>query len=264
MNISPASIFLALLMPCQLPATHTQSTTADASPDSTRSDVPPAPSRHRYRELSFYIGQTLGHPKMISDLGGQGLLVTGLRMTSHLFTSPHLFIAGNVNLQPLALHSIDTPNGRQYTYGGGGSLGLQFAPRVHWRWRPFFDVDGGLLCFPHDIPVPDTRRVNMTLAFGPGFLIPLRGNKAMRAGFWYFHFSNGNTGPRNPGFDGFLLYVAYTYRNFVPFHSHKHPFGCPRLRSKSRDLILASATHLRRFPRYQNRTPCRESARASS
>jgi hypothetical protein len=169
-----------------------------------------------YRELSFYVAQSFRNPQIMSDLGGQHLFLTDIRLTSRLFTTRHLFIGGNVDLKPLALHSLNTPIGRRYTYAGGGGAGLQFVPRVAWRWQPVFDVDGGFLAFSHDVPKPDTRRVNMTLDFGPGMLIPLKGNNAMRTGLWFFHFSDGNTAPRNPAFDGFMVYWSYTYRNFAP------------------------------------------------
>jgi hypothetical protein len=45
-------------------------------------------------------------------------------------------------------------------------------PHFHIRYRPFFDVNGGFLAFTKDTPIPGTRRVNMTLDFGPGVYIP--------------------------------------------------------------------------------------------
>jgi hypothetical protein len=221
MNSCASAVFLMLLVLAAPSAACAQSATSDLSDSSAAADVSPVSSRHRYREFSFYTGQSFCNPQLLSYLSGQRLFLSGVRTTSRLLTTPHVFIAGNLDLKPLAIHSLDSPKGREYTYGGGGSVGLQFAPRTHWRWQPFFDVDGGLLCFPHDIPLPDTRRLNISLEFGPGALIPLRGNKAMRTGLWYFHFSNGNTATRNPGFDSVMFYVSYTYRNFVP-HLRKH------------------------------------------
>lgn len=220
MNSLISVVFLMLLIVAAPSPTCAQSATSDLSDSSATPDVPPVPSRHRYREISFYTGQSFSNPQLLSYLRGQRLFLSGVRTTSRLITTPRLFIAGNLDLKPLAIHSLNSSRGSEYTYGGGGSVGLQFAPRTHWRWKPYFDIDGGLLCFPRDIPLPDTRRVNITLDFGPGALIPLRGNNAMRTGVWYFHFSNANTAPRNPGFDGIMFYVTYTYRNFV-LHLHK-------------------------------------------
>lgn len=164
--------------------------------------------------------------------GGEHLFFTDVRLTSRLFTTPHLFISSNLDLKPLAIYSRNVPNCNRNgtvncwkigdTYGGGGSVGFQFALRNSWRWQPFFDADGGLIAFTHDVPFPNTRRVNLTLDYGPGALIHLRGNNAIRAGVWVFHFSNASsTAYRwNPGFDGLMLYVAYTHRNLSPLHLH--------------------------------------------
>jgi hypothetical protein len=216
MHTSLSAPLLTLLFLVPPSATFAQSTIADPPANVATVAVSPAPSENRYRELSFYAAQTVANPQIISVLGGQHLFLSGARFTSRLFTTPHMFIAGNLDLKPLALYSRNIPNGREYTYGGGGSVGLQFAPRRQWRWQPFFDVDGGLLAFTQDTPLPNTRRVNMTFDIGPGALIPLRGNNAIRTGVWWFHFSNGDTAPHNwnPAFDGVMLYVSYTYRNF--------------------------------------------------
>ena len=224
MNISAStiSITLLLLFSYYQPAVG-QSLKADSEvPTNSVSSGFDAgsPVRH-YRELSFFVAQSVRNPQVMSDFGGQRLFLTDIRLTSRLWTTRHLFIGGNLDVKPLALHSCNTTNGRQDTYGGGAGIGLQFAPRAISRWQPFFDVDGGFLAFTHDVPKPDTRRVNMTLDFGPGVLIPIGGNNAMRTGVWFFHFSNGNTAPRNPAFDGFMLYVSYTYRNFAPRVHHK-------------------------------------------
>jgi hypothetical protein len=222
MSTSPSALFLMLLFFVPSSATYAQSTIAEAPANVTTSDVSPALSGNRYWELSFYAAQTVANPQIISVLSGQHLFLSGVRSTSRLFTTPHLFIAGNLDLKPLALYSRNIPNGRQYTYGGGGSVGLQFALRHQWRWHPFFDVDGGLLAFTQDTPLPNTRRVNMTFDIGPGALIQLRGNNAIRTGIWWFHFSNGDTAPHNwnPAFDGVMLYVSYTYRNFSFHYLH--------------------------------------------
>jgi len=214
---------IVLLFACQ--AALGQSITAenDVGTNSVSSGIVSRFPAQHYRELSFFVAQSFSNPQVMSDLGGQHLFLTDIRLTSRLFTTRHLFIGGNVDLKPLALHSVDRPNGRRYTHGGGGGVGLQFAPRVAWRWRPFFDVDGGFLAFPHDVPTPNTRRVNMTLDFGPGILIPLKGDNAMRTGLWFFHFSDGNTAPRNPAFDGFMLYLSYTLRSFPSQLHHRPP-----------------------------------------
>lgn len=227
-----SALFLILLALVPSSTTYAQSTVGDTAADATTSDISPESSPHRYRELSFYTAQTFYNPQIMSDFGGEHLFFTGVRLTSRLFTTPHLFISSNLDLKPLAIYSRNVPNCNPNgtvncwkigdPYGGGGSVGFQFALRNSWRWQPFFDADGGLIAFTHDVPFPNTRRVNLTLDYGPGALIHLRGNNAIRAGVWVFHFSNASsTAYRwNPGFDGLMLYVAYTHRNLSPLHLH--------------------------------------------
>lgn len=223
MKICVSVAFIALFLLFQSAAARAQSNFVDVDSNSVEPVITAttSTSRQHYRELSIYTSGMLANPQLMSDLKNQRLFFTGVRLTSRLFTTRHLFIGGNLDVKPLMIHSKSVPNGREYTYGGGSGVGLQFAPRVGWRWQPFFDVDGGFVAFPHDVPMPNTRRVNMTLDFGPGVTIPLRGNNAMRTGVWLYHFSDGNTAPRNPAFDGVMVYVSYTFRNFSPYLSRK-------------------------------------------
>jgi hypothetical protein len=224
MKTSVSVTFIALSLFLLSVATRAQSNFVDSDSNSLEPVISTTTDTRHYRELSIYSGVTVANPQLMSGLKDQRLFITGVRLTSRLFTTRHLFIAGNVDVKPLVIHSRSVPNGRAYTYGGGSGVGLQFAPRVSSRWKPFFDVDGGFLAFPHDVPTPNTRRVNMTFDFGPGATIPLRGNIAMRTGISLYHFSDGNTAPRNPAFDGVMVYVSYAYCNFVPHFPRKRPF----------------------------------------
>jgi hypothetical protein len=146
--VSVASFALFLLLQ-SVPA-RAQSNFVEVSSNSVEPVIATTNSPRYYRELSIYTSGMLANPQLMSDLKNQRLYFTGVRLTSLLFTTRHLFIGGNVDVKPLVIHSRSVPNGRQYTYGGGSSVGLQFAPRVTWRWKPFFDVDGGFLAFPCD------------------------------------------------------------------------------------------------------------------
>lgn len=168
-------------------------------------------------ELSIYTGLSFGYPLILSDLPGQRLTIVGARFTSHFIEFHHTTLNYNFDLKPLAIYSNDIYGPRRYTYGGGGALGLQILPHNHWRYRPFFDVNGGLLAFTKQTPVPDSRRVNMTLDFGPGFYIPIDSRHSLKTGVQFFHFSNGWTAHLNPGFDSFFVYVSYTIPNVHPW-----------------------------------------------
>ena len=182
---------------------------------------PPGPVYH-YREFSVYVAESIGYPQVMSDLDTQRLFLLGLRYTGRLHSFRHTNLSGNADLKPVALYSLDLTGHRQYTYGGGGTVGLQFSPRRELRWQPFFDVDGGLLAFTQNTPLPDTRRVNMVLEFGPGVYLHRTSRRSLKTGVWFFHFSNGRTVSHNPGFDSFMFYLAYTFCDLTPAKSASH------------------------------------------
>jgi hypothetical protein len=95
-----------------------QTAISDLPDSSIISDISPVPSHQRYQ--------------LMSDLGGQQLFFSGVRTTSRLFATPQLFIGGNLDLKPLAIYSLNRPNGTEYTYGGGGSIGLQCRATQPW------------------------------------------------------------------------------------------------------------------------------------
>jgi len=164
--------------------------------------------------LSLYTGQSFGYPQVLSDLAGQRLFLIGVRLTRRLHNFRDLSLNGNADLKPLALYSNDLYGPRKYTFGGGGAVGLQFVPHTHWPTQPFFEVDGGVLAFTKETPVPDSWCLNITSDYGPGFYVPLANHQALKIGTQFFHFSNGETAKRNPSFDTFLVYVALTFRDF--------------------------------------------------
>ena len=170
-----------------------------------------------FHEFSVYSGQSFGYPLVMSDLPDQRLLIVGIRLTSHFLEFRHTTLNYNFDLKPLALYSNDVNGPRQYRYGGGGALGLQIVPHFHTRYRPYLDVNGGCLAFPKETPVPGSRRVNMTLDFGPGLYLPVGHNRRLKTGVQFFHFSNAYTVRLNPGFDSFFVYVAYAFENVHPW-----------------------------------------------
>ena len=113
-------------------AARAQSNFVDVGSNSVEPVTATASYPRRYRELSIYTSGMLANPQLMSGLKDQRLFITGVRLTSRLFTTRHLFIAGNVDVKPLVIHSRSVPNGREYTYGGGSGVGLQFARSHHF------------------------------------------------------------------------------------------------------------------------------------
>jgi Lipid A 3-O-deacylase (PagL) len=144
------------------------------------------------------------------------MAVIGSRLTtrSHYLHPKQFELSWNLDLKPLVVYSNDLYERRLYTYGGGAGTGLQFLPYNHWRSKLVLEINGGFLAFTKETPVPLSRRVNMTFDFGPGFYIPAGQNRSLKVGASFYHFSNAFTVKRNPSFDTFLVYTAYTFRDF--------------------------------------------------
>ena len=192
------------------------------APNSVNPSVSPHASLPRYNEFTFYSGQSFGYPQIMSDLDTQRLMLIGVRYTSHFHYFSHFTLNWNADLKPLALYSNDIYGHRKYTYGGGGSIGIQLVPKMHWRCTPSFDIDGGTLAFTRETPTPNSRRVNISLDFGPGLYIPVDDNRSIKVATYFSHFSNADTAPRNPAFDTFFLYLGFTFRNIRTPHFNKH------------------------------------------
>jgi hypothetical protein len=139
------------------------------------------------------------------------MFAAGIGLRRHMFNFLHTIMRWNFEIIPVCMPSFPTANGRTYRYGGGGALGLDFEARRQWRIaQPSIDVNFGLLGFMTQTPA-DTRRTNFSLQFGPGLKFPLRGRSSLKTGATFFHFSNMHTVKNNPGFDGILIYMGYSF-----------------------------------------------------
>ena len=139
------------------------------------------------------------------------MFAMGVGVRKHLHTIRHADASWTFGIVPVCVPSLPTAEGRAYHYGGGASFGVEFEPRKQLRLQPYFDAGGGVLMFTEPTPVESSRRFNVSLQFGPGVRLPLKGRSSLRMGMWYFHFSDAHTTESNPGFVGFLFYAGYAF-----------------------------------------------------
>lgn len=199
--ILPAVLLTILLLP-----------NPGAGQDPADSPLQPAATEKApiFADVTIWSAQTVGSVNVMSTYPGQEMFAIGIGLRRHLYSFPHTYMRWNFEVVPLCMPSFPTMHSRVYHYGGGGALGLDFEPRRRWKMQPFIDVNFGLLGFTTETPV-DTRRTNFSLQFGPGFQIPLRGRSSLKTGITFFHFSNAHTVEKNPGFDGLLIYMGYSF-----------------------------------------------------
>ena len=217
-TVSPASsrqtaFALLLLFLLFAPSISAGQDTPDPPLNRSKSEPPPF-----FSDITIWSAQTVGSVNVMSTYPGQEMFATGIGLRRHMFNFQHTIMRWNFEVIPLCMPSFPTANARTYHYGGGGALGLDFEPRRQWRIaQPFIDVNFGLLGFTTQTPV-DTRRTNFSLQFGPALKFPLRGRSSLKTGVTFFHFSNMHTVKHNPGFDGILIYMGYSFS-----FEHKRP-----------------------------------------
>lgn len=76
------------------------------------------------------------------------------------------------------------------------------------RTRMHLSAAGGGLLFNNDVPVHNSRRLNMAVQGGVGFDRIRNRGRALTFGYRYFHISNAGTGNLNPGLDAHVVYLG--------------------------------------------------------
>jgi Lipid A 3-O-deacylase (PagL) len=168
-------------------------------------------TRTLYREINVWGGQSAGSFNLMSAIPRQSMFTMGVRYTQRLRTHAKWVSNWTVEMKPLAVLTQPGTNGQERFYGAGVAAGLEAAPRKEMRIKPYFNGTGGTLIFTRDTPVAGARRANITLEFGPGIQIPMGRKNSLRTGVWFFHFSNADSAKHNPGYDGLMFYMGYSF-----------------------------------------------------
>jgi hypothetical protein len=103
--------------------------------------------------------------------------------------------------------------GRRTTFGlGFAPVGFEFNFRRRRRFQPIAGINGGLLHFSRDVPVPHSNNFDFTFSFMGGVQMFTSDSHSWTVGYRYHHISNANTGnPFNPGIDSNFMFVGYSF-----------------------------------------------------
>ena len=102
---------------------------------------------------------------------------------------------------------------RTTTYGAGVTpANFRFLFRANKRVKPFAQAGAGIVMYNRPVPIPETRRFNLTGDFGGGVMIHSSPNRAWTIGYRYFHISNGNLTEKvyNVGYNANVIYLGYS------------------------------------------------------
>jgi opacity protein-like surface antigen len=103
--------------------------------------------------------------------------------------------------------------GRRTTFGlGFAPVGFEFNFRRRHRFQPVAGINGGLLHFTRDVPIPHSNNFDFTFSFMGGMQFFTSDARSVMIGYRYHHISNANTGnPFNPGIDSNFIFVGYSF-----------------------------------------------------
>jgi hypothetical protein len=103
--------------------------------------------------------------------------------------------------------------GRRTTFGlGFAPVGFEFNFRRRRRFQPIAGINGGLLHFTRDVPVPHSNNFDFTFSFMGGVQMFTSDSRSVSVGYRYHHISNADTGnPFNPGIDSNFFFVGYSF-----------------------------------------------------
>jgi lipid A 3-O-deacylase PagL len=104
----------------------------------------------------------------------------------------------------------EVADGTAPVYGAGLSpLGLEGRIRTAPHAQVFGAIAIGLVWFTRDVPVANSRAVNITAEMGFGLLWEYSERQRMRFGYKFHHLSNSWTAEENPGLNGNVFYMGW-------------------------------------------------------
>jgi hypothetical protein len=158
-----------------------------------------------------------GSPDSVGNIEDRQLLLVALRYGRVLAAWEPVTLEYTLDIFPAAVvfEPKHVRHGSSTIYGAGLSpLGfkLNFLPQ---SWiQPFVAGSVGFLYFQHDIPVPDSSRLNFTPEAGLGVQFFLAPQRALTLGYKFQHISNAGISDRNPGLNSHVIYAGFSF--FTP------------------------------------------------
>lgn len=119
----------------------------------------------------------------------------------------------------LSFPAVCTPSGcgtpvigRRTTYGiGFAPVGFELNFRRRRRVQPLVGINGGLLRFSREVPIPNSASINFTFGLNAGLQIFTGERHSITIGYRYHHTSNADSGtPFNPGIDSNFIYAGFS------------------------------------------------------
>jgi hypothetical protein len=155
----------------------------------------------------------------------RGFIIAAFRYGRTLAATKHMALQYTLDMIPLAVATGNikqvtttttaagtvTTFRRGSTYGLGVTpLGLQLDFANSSRVKPFIHVNGGLLGFTDDVPLPDSGRLGLIGEAGAGLRVFTSERRAVTLGVRFHHISNGDRSGSNRGLNQFIVYAGFS------------------------------------------------------
>lgn len=193
--------------------------------------IEPSAATKLHSQISLISGKSIGSIHLFGYADNREISTFGIRNfwpMGHFLASRFDYVTEVLPVVLLTGPSRYSADSRALTTQRSVSYGAGVTPigaRLLWRpgksWKPYLLGDGGLLYFKQPALSPHGTHLNFSAEFGAGIQFRLPSQKQLSIGYSFYHFSNGDTGARNPALDSNLIYTAVTFntpRIALPFH----------------------------------------------
>jgi hypothetical protein len=195
--------------------------------------APPARCQIAERELpknefGVWAGWSPDSPHVIGTTSHRQIILLAGHYGRTLFSTNSFSLQYTIDAAPLEMvlepkiTQVVTPGGiffqpghREYVYGAGvNPLGFKLNFLRQHRWQPFIASTAGFVASTHVVPtdVPQGTKFNFTFDFQGGIQRFNRArDRAWILGYKLDHISNANRVSLNPGMDGNVIFIGYSF-----------------------------------------------------
>ena len=170
-------------------------------------------------EIGAWAGFSPGSGSTVGGSPDRKFFVGALRYSRVLLESRNIGLRYTIDLIPAAVvfqpksgYKVLSGGRREAIYGAGiAPVGMQINFRRQHALQPFGEINGGILYFTRNVPVPGSSNFNFTFDFGAGAQYFYRPKRALTAGYMFHHLSNAETAPHNPGIDNNVIFGGLSW-----------------------------------------------------
>lgn len=194
------------------------------SSDSLRSsygvwDIVPFLGYAQHSPVGRYWGQTpdVGHRMLGVQLSTRILQLDRVSLAYAPNVVPLLLLTGVPTSVGNVCHTVFGHRECQQQYQNRKSvlgltvspLGLSATTAMGAKSNLIVGAAAGMGFFPHNVPVPNSRQVNVVLEWGGAFTYDISRIHALELGYKFHHISNAYTSEHNPGVDANLFFLGW-------------------------------------------------------